>query len=690
MNPSLKANPVPSKWFSFEGNRATLRTGKVEIGQGIGIALVQIASDELTIPPERIDLITGDTDLTPDEIWTSASVSVEVGGGAVRAIAATLRERFRTAAALRLGNRMIVLKDGNFGAADSPRTLSYGDLADEVDLEKPLDSAAGWEARTGSGGVAGLSLARPDLPGKLTGGGFIHDIDLAGMLHGRVVLPPRPGASLVAFDSEAVEAMSGVVAVARDGSFIGIAAVREEQAIAAQALAEKLAVWEGPVLPPFGDVNKLLANYHANPEVVLAGPAEKGDICLRFTRPFLAHASIGLVCALAEFREGQLVVWSQSQGVFPLRDAIARTLEMPNNRVRVIHAHGAGCYGHNGADDVALEAALIARATKRPIRLLWTRAQELQAAPAGPAMQVELSAGLDASGRIDRWHHRIKGFTHLARPGWGQGVNLADAWSLEKPLAPSSIADPGQVPFGGAGCRNAPPLYDVPAHVEYALIKERPVRTSALRALGAHINVFAIESMMDELAMRAGRDAVAFRLDHLSDPRARAVIERAAEMADWPPGSSDGSTGKGMGFARYKNTAAYCAVIVQLSLDATVRVERVWAAVDAGKAINPDGVENQIEGGILQSISWTLKEQLRWTGSGYDAPDWDAYPILRFDEAPEINVVLLERAGDAPLGVGECATGPTAAALGNALRNALEIRLTDLPLTPDRITKALI
>jgi CO/xanthine dehydrogenase Mo-binding subunit len=688
VNTSLAANDVPGMWFLFDRDRVVLHTGKVELGQGIGISLKQIASDELTIPVERINLVSGDTSRTPNEMWTSASISIEVGGGAVRTVARELRNRFQSIAVKRFNGKPVHLEDGYFRADDDNRVFSFGDLAGEVDLHAPVRSTIA-EVEESQFRAVGQSVRREDLEGKFTRGGFIHDIELPGMLHARVVLPPRPTARLAEFDESAVSALPGVVNVVRDGRFVGIVAEREEFAIAAQEVAERIAIWEGGQLPPYCKTTQLLADLDAESMPVVDGPCVENGHHLRFSRPFIAHASVGLVCALAEQRNGVLTIWSQSQGVFPLRDAIARTLNMSFDEVRVIHAHGAGCYGHNGADDVALEAALLARATGRPVRLLWTRAQELSASPAGPAMQVDLTASLGDDGRVNGWDHRIKGFTHLTRPGWGEGVNLVDAWGLSKPQEPSSLADPGQVPFGGAGCRNAPPIYDVPARVDYALIRDRKFRTSALRALGAHLNVFAIEAMMDDLAVQAGMDPVEFRLAHLSDERGRAVIDAVTKMAGWPPPVSDGSIGRGLGFARYKNSSAYCAVVLDVDLRAGIRVSKAWAAVDAGLVINPDGLVNQIEGGIIQAISWTLKEQLRWDENGFTVRGWDDYEVLRFDEVPSLEVQLLGTRADPPLGVGECATGPTAAAIGNALKQALGMRLVEMPLTYENITAAL-
>ena len=312
-------------------------------------------------------------------------------------------------------------------------------------------------------------------------------------------------------------------------------------------------------------------------------------------------------------------------------------------------------------------------------------------APLGSGMMVEVGATLRA-GRIAGWRQTVRSLTHLTRPGWGEGVNLLSAWALTEPQAPSVIDDPGQVPFGGGGDRNAIPLYAVPAlRVDHDLIRAQPVRTSALRSLGAHANVFAIESLMDECADRAGADPLAFRLDHLDDPRAAAVLRRAAAMAGWDDRPEGGTgAGWGLGLGRYKNRAAWFAVALRLEADADLRVTDVHCAVDCGLAIDPDGVVNQIEGGVIQALSWTLKERTVLRPEGLSARGWDTYPVLGWDELPEVLEVEIMDAGDNPsLGVGECTMGPVAGAVGNALREALGVRLTDMPLTPERVLAAL-
>jgi CO/xanthine dehydrogenase Mo-binding subunit len=386
-------------------------------------------------------------------------------------------------------------------------------------------------------------------------------------------------------------------------------------------------------------------------------------------------------------------VWTHSQGVFPLRADLAKVFGLDAKDIRCIHAEGAGCYGHNGADDVALDAALVARVTGgRPVKLQWMREDEFQWEPYGSAMVMKLSGSLDAQGGIVDWTHEVWSHPHTTRPGAADGVNLLAAWHLAKPLAPPFPADVPQ-PAGGAA-RNAIPLYDLPnVTVVKHYLPDMPMRTSALRTLGGYANVFALESFVDELAAAAAADPVEFRLRHMKDPRARAVIEAAAQRAGWTPRArGDGRRGRGIAFSKYKNLACYCATVADVTVDPSsgaVRVTRVVAAVDAGQIVNPDGVRNQIEGGIIQSASWTLKESVRFDRTRVTTRSWADYPILHFDEVPEVEVVLLDQPAERFLGVGEGSQGPAAAAITNAVAHATGKRLRGLPLSPARVKQAL-
>jgi CO/xanthine dehydrogenase Mo-binding subunit len=495
--------------------------------------------------------------------------------------------------------------------------------------------------------------------------------------------------------------MPGVVAVVRDGNFLAVAAAREEQAIRAREALKTSARWkETASLPPDGDA--LYVHLMGLPvpgqtvvektSVIAAAPTKTLDAL--YTRPYQCHASMGPSCAVAQWQDGKLVVWTHSQGVFPLRAELAKVFDMRPQDIRCVHAEGAGCYGHNGADDVALDAALVARATgDRPVKLQWMRDDEFAWEPYGSAMAMKLAGGIDAQGNVVTWSHELWSHSHSTRPGSSAGVNLLAARHLAtpRPLVPS--ADVPQ-PTGGSD-RNAIPLYDFPnVKVVKHYIAEAPIRTSALRTLGGYANVFALESFVDELADAAGADPVEFRLRHLKDPRAQAVIEAAAQRAGWRANAKgDGVRGRGFAFAKYKNLACYCATAADVEVDrktGVVRVARVVAAVDAGQIVNPDGVINQIEGGIIQSASWTLKESVRFDRTRVTTRSWADYPILRFVEVPEVEVVLLDQPSERFLGVGEGSQGPTAAAVANALANATGRRLRALPFTPERVKRALI
>jgi CO/xanthine dehydrogenase Mo-binding subunit len=386
-------------------------------------------------------------------------------------------------------------------------------------------------------------------------------------------------------------------------------------------------------------------------------------------------------------------VWTHSQGVFPLRADLARVFGLDPANIRCIHAEGAGCYGHNGADDVALDAVLVARETgSRPVKLQWMRDDEFMWEPYGSPMIMKMGGALGAQGNVVDWTHELWSHPHNARPGSGDGSYLLASSYLEKPLLPPFPADVPQ-PAGGSD-RNAIPLYDFPNQkISKHYLEGALLRTSALRTLGAYANVFALESFMDELAAAASADPVEFRLRHMKDSRARAVIEAAAQRAGWQPNAKgDGRTGRGFAFAKYKNLACYVALVADVTVEpksGAVRVMRVVAAVDAGQIVNPDGVTNQIEGGIIQSTSWTLKESVRFDRKSVTTRSWDDYPILRFEEVPAVEVVLLNQPNERFLGVGEGSQGPMAAALGNGVANATGKRIRALPLSPPRVRQAL-
>lgn len=696
--PTLNANRRLDRWVCINADgTVTVRSGKVEIGQGIVSAMAQIAADELDVDYARIRMVAVDTALSPDEGSTSGSRSVEEGGSSLRQVCAEVRDVMLQAAAHKLNSSLerLVVDDGTIRVRGGSAAVTYWQLAPLVDLAREASGQVRPKQTTDLA-LVGKALPRLDIPAKITGAAYIHDLELPGMLHGRVLRPPSYRATLVSLDDAAVRTLPGVVAVVREGNFLGVIAAREEQAIkAVQALA-KSAIWsEQADLPDVDAMPDFLLAQPAEDEILsdrsVAPAAAAATLASTYTRPYLAHASIGPSCALAWWRDGRLEVWSHSQAIFPLRAELAKIFKLDAAAIVVRHAEGAGCYGHNGADDAALDAVLLARAVAgRPVRLQWMREDEFGWEPFGPAMVVKLEAALDAGGNVVDWHEQIWGNRHLTRPGRHPNPGLLAAWHADPTLTPPPAIDM-PLAMGGGGQRNAVPYYDFPKErvVNHA-VTPTPLRVSTLRALGAHLNIFAIESFMDELAAAAGVDAVEFRLRHLKDARARAVIDAAAKRADWQAGSKgDGARGTGIGFARYKNIGNYVAVIARVIVGENVRVEHVVAAVDCGRVVNPDGVINQAEGGIVQATSWTLKEQVRFDRTRITSRTWEDYPILTFSEAPRIDIVLIDRPDEAWLGVGEGMVGPTAAAIGNAVFNAMGVRMRDLPLTRERIIAAL-
>lgn len=694
---SLRDNPRLDRWLRFEDDRTVrIATGKVELGQGILTALAQIAAEELDLGLDQVRVMSGNSVEGPGEGYTASSWSVEHSGAAIRAVCAEVRALALDRAALRLNAAPdeLSIRNGGFLRDGAATGLDYWHIAPELDLSAEATGTARPKA-VNDHRIVGTSIPRLDLPAKLAGGGFIQDMELPGMLHARPLRQPGRGATLVSLDEDAIRRAAGDgVRIVRRANFVAFAGLDETAIRRAAIAAEGLAVWDRARMlhPGQAGAGWIAAQPSHDRRIGDALPGGAGEVVsLRVSRPYLSHGSLAPSCALALWRDGVLTVWSHAQGMHPLRANIAATLGLPIEKVACHHVQGAGCYGHNGADDAALDAALVAMELPgTPIRLCWRREEEFGYEPLSSAMTVEVHAALGPDARPLGWTTEIWSAAHGQRPGVG-GATLLAAEALETP-------PPERKPFdipeerGGGATRNAIPLYDIAAKgADFHLVHDVPVRTSSLRGLGATLNVFAIEGLMDELAARAGEDPLAYRLSLLADPRARAVLERAAAMAQWPR-RGDGGSGRGMGLglARYKNASAYAAVVAAVEVDEAVRVTDVWCAVDAGLVVNPDGVVNQVEGNIVQAISWTLIEEVRFGETGVASLDWQAYPVVRFRDIPEIRVELVEATGHDPLGVGECAGGPAAAAIGNAVAHALGVRVRDMPMTRDRIVAALM
>jgi nicotinate dehydrogenase subunit B len=704
---SLEANPRLGRWLRFDpAGHVAVSSGKVELGQGILAALAQIVAEELALDPDQVRMVAATTGASPDEAMTSGSLSVQHSGAALRHACAQARAIYigRASELSGVSPDRLTVAAGEIRQGDR-RIASYWELADAALLN--VDAAPGFHAVPPADyRSVGHSPQREDIAQKVFGEFvFIHDLVLPGMVHGRMIRPPSPQAGLAGCDTTEVVAWPGVITVQRDGSLLGVVAETEWLAERAAARLAKLATWtETALLPDEHALRPWLQSLPSTERTMVRNPPDDTPATpvastrrASYSRPFIRHASIGPSCALALFETGgenagRFDIHTHSQGIYNLRHDLALALRLPAEDIHIRHVQGAGCYGHNGADDVAFDAAWLARACPgRPVRVQWSRADELCWSPMGPAMVVDLEADLDTTGRVTAWRHRSWSPGHGLRPGRAPSPTLLGSWYLDPPFERLESTDAPPT-VGGGGDRNAEPAYDFPAFdVVCRRVLGLPMRSSALRALGAFANVFAIESFMDELAHAAGVDPVEYRIAQLADARAIAVIRTVVNQAGWLPRSAPAAEGKGrgIGFARYKNTGAWCAVVAQVEVGEKVRVLQLHIAVDVGLAINPDGVRQQIEGGALQATSWTLLEAAHFDRVRMRDAGWEQYPILRFPDTPDIDVTLMPADDNPSLGAGEASLGPTAAAIANAVFDALGVRVRDLPMQPERILQSI-
>ena len=695
---SLKTQPYLDGWIRIDANGViTVMTGKAELGQGIKTALLQLAAEELVVDPTRISILSADTERTANEGYTAGSHSMQDSGTAIRIAAAQVRTILALRAADRFGIGVEQLQFDQGRILGAGQSLTYQQLLGDGVTHVKAEPNAQFIA-VSQRSVIGSSYPRIDIPAKVSGGAaYVQDLRFEGMVHARVVRPPSPGAGLESIDTTAVMALPGVLKVIQDGRFIAVVAQHEYDAVRAQRILAANIKWK-PESAHLWPADRLYASIRAarREDYVILDRSKtalttSSTLSATYLRPYQMHGSIGPSCAIAWQKDGKMTVWSHTQGVFPLRKAIAQLLGVDEPLVHCIHAEGAGCYGHNGADDAAGDAAICARVMQGvPVRLQWMREDEHGWEPLAPPMIADLSASLDASGNIVDWQHEVYSNTHATRPG-GAG-DLLGATFLENPFKPS-VPKPIPLPEGG-GDRNAIPLYAFPsARVVHHFVTDMPRRVSAMRGLGAYVNVYAIESFMDEAALAAGADPVEFRLRHLQDERARAVIALAAQKFGWNSFKRQQARGRGFAFARYKNLGAYLAIALELELwrdTGKARVIRAVCAVDSGEIVNPDGIRNQVEGGVIQSLSWTTLEAVQLDATHVTSLDWAGYPILRFDDVPEsVEVHIVAQPGQPFLGTGEASQGPTAAAIANAIADACGTRLRELPFTPARVRAGL-
>ncbi len=676
--------------------RVTLYSGKVELGTGVSTALTQIVAEELDVPLARIALIEGDTALTPAQGKTWGSLTIQVGGIQIRQAAATARQALLQEAAKNLGAPVgdLVVEQGTVRARSGGKQVTYGELIGgknfslKVDKQAPLKAPANYK-------IVGQSIPRFDIPPKVSGQfTYVQDFKLPGMLQGRVVRPSAIGASLQSVDESSVKDIPGVVKVVRQNNFLGVVAESEWGAIqAAQKLKANWSNWEG--LPEQSKlweyvratkVNKddVTSNV-GNAEQALAQAAKR--ISATYDFAIHSHASMGPSCAVADFKDGKLTCWSASQATHDLRLQLAAMLSMKDRDVHVIYVEGSGCYGRNAHEDAAGDAALLARAVGRPVRVQWTREDENGWDPKGPPTLMDLQAGLDANGQVVAWYSQL-----YVPEGGGGNVKLlaAEAAGLpfEKGMFPGNIINNSAIPYTFPHVRTV-------AH----RLAETPFRPSWIRAPGRMQNTFCNEAFLDELAVAAGADPFDFRLRYLSnDPRGTELLKRLMSLAQWKGRSSgksaggDVAIGRGVTYVKYELARTYVGAVADVEVNrksGEIRVKHFAIVQDCGQIINPDGVRNQIEGNVVQTVSRTLKEEVTFDRSRVTSLDWASYPILTFPEVPDVDIDLIDRPTEKPWGVGEPAAAVVPSAIANAVFDAAGVRMRSVPFTPAKVRAAL-
>ena len=698
---SLDAYPRVSDWLRLGDGKILVRTGKVDIGQRISTALVGIVAEELTLDQDQIELQPVTTAGSPDEGMTSGSNSIEQSGHAIRSAAATLRDKVLAEAVGRLGGTA-----GDWrldaGALIGPGTntpVPIMDLVGELDLDFAVDASAVHVGREPS-----KAMPMRGLSDLVTGRyRFIHDLERPDMLHARIIRPPHAAARLVALSEGAVARVrSNGIEVIRDGSFLAVAGTSEWPVVRAAEQIARACDWDLQSGLEANDIFAVLTQGNAIRMVVKDGNPEKDapipppiahpSHSARYERPFTMHGALGPSAAFAVFDGKTLDIITHSQGIFILRETIAESVGMALDDVVLTHMPGAGCYGQSGADDAAFDAALIAMAQPgRSVLLKWTRDEEHAWEPYGPAGSIELSATLGDDGRLQAFSAEAIGGTFRGRPRNGPDGE-GPAKLLANHFRDAAVAPRDGVPnmnWQGGLHRNQNPIYDIPeTRFVKGLVPKMPLRTSALRCLGGALNVFAIESFMDEVARSAGQDAVEFRKVHLSDPRALAILDRLqSELSARPLGEG---CGRGIAYAQYKNTMTRVGVAVDLTVSdmGEIQLDRAILVADAGRIVDRDGLEAQLEGGFLQAASWALYEEVTWDPEGITSRDWQSYPVLRFANAPRIEVILHDQPTEKSLGAGEASPGPTLAAIANAVFDATGLRLRRLPLKPEALVAA--
>jgi nicotinate dehydrogenase subunit B len=675
----------------------TTYTGKVDLGTGTRTALRQIVAEELDVAFDSVTLIEGDTALTPDQGPTWGSLTIQVGGVQIRQAAATARKALVDMAAQKLRATPADLEI-RFGVvrlkADPTMSVSYRELIGDREFRLKVDKAAPLKKPTDYT-VVGKSVPRVDIPAKVTGEWtYMHDVRVPGMVHARVVRPPAIGATLQSVDESSVAGIKGLVKVVRVKDFLAVVADNEWGAVkGAERLKATWSTWVG--LPEMDKLYEHVRRTPVNkdeitvsrgdPKAALASAARTLSATYEF--PIHTHGSIGPSCAIAEWRDGKLTVWTASQATHWLRRDLAVTFGVPVGNVHVMYFDGAGCYGRNGHEDAAADAALISRELGRPVRMQWMRHDEHGWDPKGPPTLIDLKAGLDRGGNVVAWQSEF--WMPKATITQSPTIIAAELAGLPR----KEDINPGNV------FQNSAPPYTFPnAHAVCHRLESTPFRPSWIRTPGRMQNTYANEAFMDELAAAARVDPVEFRLRHLADARGVEVLKAAVKRAGWQPrpspkrSSGPVATGRGVTYVKYENARTYVAAVAEVEVDrrsGAIVCKRFVVAHDCGLVINPDGVRAQLEGNVVQTVSRTLTEELKWDRSRVTSVDWRSYPILTFPEVPLIEIELLDRPGEPPWGAGEPAAAVVPSAISNAVFDAVGVRLRTVPYTPDRVKAAI-
>lgn len=700
-----KGNAAPAKtvasdqvdgYVAIDGKgNVTVYSGKVDLGTGVFTALTQMAAEELYVPLEKVALVQGDTALTPDQGNTWGSLSIQLGGMQIRQACATAREALLGQAAQKLGveKSALTIKDGVIASGSGGKSVSYGQLVGgrnfemKVDGKAPLKPAAQYT-------IVGKSVNRLDIPGKITGKfTYMHDVKLPGMLHARVVRPAAMRAELQSVDDSAAKKIPGYVATVRKGNFVAAVARNEWAAIkGARAIKANWSNWQG--LPDKSDLwNHVRKSKVVRDEVfqnvgdtAKAMPGAAKTLAATYDFAVHTHAGMGPSCAIAEMKGGRLSVWSSSQATHMLRRQLAKMLELKAENIRCLYVEGSGCYGRNGHEDAAAEAALIAREIGKPVRLQWSRADEQVWSPKGPPTLLENRAALDAGGNVVAWE--ITGYMPNRPKGFEVTLTAAELSGLPKDTAfPGNIFQSLAVPYT---------FPNIKATARW--LAETPFKPSWIRTPGRMQNTYANECFMDECAQAAGADPVEYRLRNLKDPRGAECIDRCVRMANWTPrgkqprDKGEIARGRGFSYIKYELVRTYVAVVADVAVNrrtGQVKVDRFYVAHDCGQIINPDGLQNQIEGNVVQTVSRTLIEDLQWDRGTITGVDWKSYPILKFPDVPAVYTDLIDRPTERPWGAGEPTAAVVPSAIANAIFDATGVRLRSVPFTPDKVLAGL-